>query len=92
MRVIVTLMIIGDLRMDEGPMGEEDNVMIEVEGCQIEGMTMIEVILEEEDPLMMENPLVMEEPLMMVNHLMMEDPLMVEDPLMMKDPLEMEEI
>ena len=94
MRVIVTLMIIGDLMMDVGPMGEEDDIMIEVEGCQIEGMTMIEVILEEEDPMMMENPLMMEDPLMMVNcHcLMMEDPLMVEDPLMIEDPLEMEEI
>ena len=50
MRVIAILMIIGDLMMDEGPLEEEDNITIEVEGCQIEGMTTIEVILEEEDP------------------------------------------
>ena len=50
MGVIVILMIIGDLMMDEGPLEEEDDIMIEVEGCPIEGMTMIEVILEEEDP------------------------------------------
>ena len=57
MRVIATVIIIGDLMMDEGPLEEEDNIMIEVEGHQIEGMTMQEVILEEEDPLMMEDPL-----------------------------------
>ena len=79
MRVIVTLMIIGDLTMDEGPLEEED-IMIGVEGCQIEGITMIEVTLE------VDNPLMMEDPLMMVNCLMMEDPLMMEN------PLEMEEI
>ena len=51
MRVRVILMIIGDLMMDEGPLEEEDNdITIGVEGCQIEGITMIEVILEEEDP------------------------------------------
>ena len=48
--------------MDEGPLEEEDNIKTEAEGHQIDGMTMGEVILEEEDPLMM------------VNHLMMEDP------------------
>ena len=74
MRVIVILMIIGDLMMDEGPLEEEDDIIIGVEGHQIEGITMIEVTLEEEDPLMMENPLMMEDNLMMVNHLMMEDP------------------
>ena len=42
--------------MDVGPMEVEDDITIEVEGCQIEGMTTIEIILEEEDPLMMENP------------------------------------
>ena len=42
-------------------MEEEDDIMIEVEGHQIEEMTMTEVILEEEDPLMMEDPLEMEE-------------------------------
>ena len=85
MRVIVTLMIIGDLMMDVGPMGEEDDIMIEVEGCQIEGMTAIELILEEEDPLILVNPLMMEDPLMMVDYLMMEDPLIMEDPLEMED-------
>ena len=40
MRVIVILIMIGDLMMDEGPLEEEDNIMIEVEGHQIEGMTM----------------------------------------------------
>ena len=45
MGVIVILMIIGDLMMDEGPLEEEDNTMIEVEGHLIEGMTTIEVIL-----------------------------------------------
>ena len=79
MRVKVTLMIIGDLMMDVGPMEVEDIITIEVEGCQIEGMTTIEVILEEEDPLMMENPLMIEDPLMMVNHLVMEDPLEMEE-------------
>ena len=66
--------------MDLGPMEEEDDITIEVEGHLIEGITMIEVILEEEDPLMMVNPL------------MMENPLIMEDPLMIEDPLEMEEI
>ena len=89
--------------MDEGPLEGED-IRKGVEGCQIEGITMIEVTLEEEDPLIMENPLMMEYPLMMENCLMMEDPLMMEDHLimvnclmtedhlMMDDPLEMEEI
>ena len=43
--------------MDKGPLEEEDDIMIEVEGCQIEGMTMTEVILEVEDPQIMEDPL-----------------------------------
>ena len=64
-RVIVTLIMIGDLIMDKGPLEEEDNIMIEAEGHQIEGMTMGEIILEEEDPLMMVNCLMMEDPLMM---------------------------
>ena len=68
MRVIVTLVIIEDLKMDEGPLEEEDTIWIEAKGHQIEEMTTGEVILEEEDPLMMEDPLVM------VNYLMMEDP------------------
>ena len=55
MRAIVILMTIGDLTMDKGPLEGED-IMKEVEGCQIEGITMIEVTLEEEDPLIMENP------------------------------------
>ena len=56
MKVTVTLMIIGDLMMDEGPLTEEEDITIGVEGCQIEGITMIEVILGEEGPLMMEDP------------------------------------
>ena len=67
MRVIVILIIIGDLMMDKDPLEEEDNIMIEMEGCLIEGITMIEVILDEEDPLMMEDPWMMEDPLMMEN-------------------------
>ena len=55
-RVIVIFMIIGDLMMDEGPLEEEDNITIGVEGCQMEGITMIEVTLEEEDLLMMKDP------------------------------------
>ena len=86
MRVIVILMIIGDLMMDKGPLEEEDDITIGVEGCQIGRITTIEVILEQGDPLMMENCLMMEDPLMMVNCLM------TEDPLMMEDSLEMEEI
>ena len=85
MKVIVILMIIGDLMMDEDPLEEED-IMIGVEGYWIEGITMIEVTLEEDDHLMIEDPLMME------NCLMMEDPLMMENPLMMEDPLGMEEI
>ena len=46
MRVIVILMIIGDLMMDEGPLEEEEDITIGVEGCQIEGITMTEVTLE----------------------------------------------
>ena len=66
--------------MDEGPL-EEEGIQIGVEGHHIEGVIMIEVTLEEEDPLMeVEDPLIMEDPLMMENPLMMEDPLM-EDPL-----------
>ena len=56
MRVIVILMIIGDYMMDKGPLEEEEDITIGVEGCQIEGITMIEVTLEVEDPLMMETP------------------------------------
>ena len=65
MRVIVIQMIIEDLRMDEGPLEEEDNITTGVEGCQMEGITMIEVTLKEEDPLMMEDLLMMEDPIEM---------------------------
>ena len=68
MRVLAILIIIGDLMMDVGPM-EEDCIMIEVE----EGMTTIEVILEEENPLMIEDCLMMEGPLMMEDPLEMEE-------------------
>ena len=61
MRVIVILMIIGDLMMDKGSLEEED-IMKGVEGHQIEEITMIEVTLEEEGPLMIEDPLMMEKP------------------------------
>ena len=84
MRVIVILMIIGDLTMDEDPLEKED-IMIGVEGHQIEGTTMNKVTLKEEDHLMIEDPLMMGDPLMMENPLMMEDPLMMENPLMMED-------
>ena len=73
MRVIVTLMIIGDHMMNEDTLEGGDVIMIEVEGHQIEGMTRREVIQEEEDPLMIEDPLMMEEPLMMEDPLEMED-------------------
>ena len=53
MRAIATLIIIGDLMMDEDPLEGGDIIRIEVEGHQIEGMTRREVIQEEEDPLMM---------------------------------------
>ena len=66
MRVTVVLMIIGDLAMDEGPLEGED-IMKGVENHWIEGITMIEVTLEED-------PLIIEDPLMMESHLMMEDP------------------
>ena len=61
MRVIVILMIIGDLTMDKGPLKEE-GIMIGVEGHQIGGITMNEVTLEEEGHLMIEDPLMMEYP------------------------------
>ena len=61
MRVIVTLIMIGDLMIDEGPLEGGDIIMIEVEGHQIEEMNRREVIQEEEDPLMMEDPLEMED-------------------------------
>ena len=62
MRVIVILMIIGDLTMDEGPL-EEEGIKIEVEGHWMEEIIMIEVTLEEEGPLMeMEDTLMMEDP------------------------------
>ena len=73
MRVIMTLIMIGDLMMHESPLEEEDDIMIEVEDHQREGMTMGEVILEEEDPLMMEDPLMVEDPLIMEDPLEMED-------------------
>ena len=49
MRVIAILMIKGDIMMDEGPL-EEEGIKIGVEGCQIEGIIMIEVTVEEERP------------------------------------------
>ena len=64
-RVIATLILIENLIMDKGHMEEEDDIMIEVEGHQIEGMIKGEVILEEEDPLMMEDSLIIEDTLEM---------------------------
>ena len=68
-------MAIGEPMMDEGPL-EEEGIKIGVEGHWIEGIVMIEVTLEEEDPLMEMEDALME----------------MEDPLMMEDPLEMDEI
>ena len=45
--------------MDEGPLEEEEDITIGVEGCQIEGITTIEVTLEVEDHLIMKDPLMM---------------------------------
>ena len=73
--MIAILMMIGEPMMDKGPL-EEEGIKIGVEGHQIEGIVMIEVTLQEEDPLME-----MEDPLMEM-----------EDPLMMEDPLEMDKI
>ena len=74
MKVIVILMIIGDLTIDEGPLEEED-IKTGVEGHQIEGVIMMEITLEEEGPLMeMEDLLIMEDTLMMEDSLMEEDP------------------
>ena len=55
MRVTAIPMIIGDLAMDKGPL-EGENITKGVEGHWIEGIAMIEVTLEEEDPLMIEDP------------------------------------
>ena len=73
MKVVMILMVIGEPTMIEGPL-EDKGIKVGVEGHQIEEIIMIEVTLEEEDPLMeMEDPL------------MMEDPPMMEDPLEMDD-------
>ena len=82
MKVTVTLMIIEDLMIDEGPLTEEEDIMIGVEDHRIEVITKIEVILGEEGPLMIEDPLEMEDPLMM------EDPQGMEE---IQDALEDEE-
>ena len=66
MKVIVTLMII-DHMTDEDILEEEDIIMIEVEGHQIENIIKIEAIQEEEDPQMIEDPLMIVDPLMMVD-------------------------
>ena len=63
-----------DHMMNEDTLEGEDVIMIEVEGHQIEKITKIEGIQEDQvDPLMMEDPL------MMVDPLMMEDPQEMED-------------
>ena len=59
MRVIVTPMIIDYVR-DEDILEEGDIISIEVEDHQIEKITKIEDIQEEEDPQMMVDPLMME--------------------------------
>ena len=56
MTVVMILMEIGEPTMIEGPL-EEEGIKIGVEGHWIEEIVMIEVILEEEDPLVMEDPL-----------------------------------
>ena len=66
--------------MDKAPL-EEEGIKIGVEGHWIEGIVMIELTLEEEDPLME-----MGTPNGNGGPLMMEDPLMEEDPLMMETP------
>ena len=58
--------------MDEGPL-EEEGIKIRVEGHWIEGITMIEVTVEEEGPLMMEDPLMMESPMTMEDLLEMDE-------------------
>ena len=92
MRVIAILMIIGDLMMDEGPL-EEKGIKIEVEGHWMEEIIMIEVTLEEEDPLMeMDDPLMMEDPLMEEDSLGMDkiqDTLEDEDHLICQDLLDL---
>ena len=77
MGVIVTLMIVGNHMMNEDIL-EEDIIMIEVEGHQIEEMTKREVIQEVEG-YQIEDPLMMVDPQMMVDPLMMEDPWEMED-------------
>ena len=64
MRVIVTLMVIDQVRM-EGTLEDDDITRKEVEDCQIEMIVKVEGIKEEEGPLMVEGPLIMEDPLMM---------------------------
>ena len=72
MRVIATLMTV-DLVKIEDILGEGDITRKEVEDHQIEKTTRVEIILEEEDPLMMEDPLMGEDPLMMEGPQEMED-------------------
>ena len=83
MRVIVTLMVIDQVKMED-TLEDEDITRKEVEDHQIERIIKVEGIQEDEDPLMVEDPLMMEDPLIM------EDPQMMEDPLMVEDPQEME--
>ena len=73
MRVIVTLMIIGHVKI-EGILEEEDITRKEVGDHWIEKIPRVEGIHEEGDPLMMEDL-----------WMMMEDPLMMEDPQEMED-------
>ena len=85
MRVIAILMIIGDLRMDKGPL-EEEGIKIGVEGHGIEGITTIEVTLEEGRPPNDGGPPDDDGSPEDGGTLMMENPLMMEDPLVMEDP------
>ena len=55
MRVIVTLLII-DHMMDEGILEGKDFIRTEVEDHQVEKITKMEGIQEEEDPQMIEDP------------------------------------
>ena len=95
--IVIVIPIVIDSVKIEDIQEEEGITKKEVEGHLIEKITRVEVIQEEEDPLIMEDHLMMEDhsddggPLTMEDHLMMEDPQMMEDPLMMEDPQEMED-
>ena len=55
MRVIVTLMVIDQVKMED-TLEDKDITRKEVEDCQIERIIKVEGIQEVEDPLMVEDP------------------------------------